>query len=207
MGMQLEQLELGLDFLPAPGRLSSVDRQLPVRAAYPERPRCRSADHGRAGSGARFALYRRVSTVEYQHSESSLGLQRDGATDVIADRGRIVAELFDVGYSRTEPWDRRPQAARLLQAVTSPDRGFDAVIVGESERAFTGTHLQPLAPVFLAHGVQAWLPELDGPVDLADPAHHALILQLGERSRREVVRARHRTTAAMRVQARDQGRS
>ena len=33
-----------------------------------------------------------------------------------------------------------------------------------------------------------------------------LVSDLGERSRREVSRARYRTTAAMRVQARDQGR-
>jgi site-specific DNA recombinase len=117
-----------------------------------------------------------------------------------------VAEFFDIGCSRRVPWARRQQAARLLEAVASPDRRFDAIIVGESERAFTGTQLLRLAPLFLAHGVQVWLPELDGPVDLTDPVHQALIMQLGERSRREVARARYRTTAAMRVQARDQGR-
>jgi hypothetical protein len=148
----------------------------------------------------RFAFYGRVSTLEYQDPESSLGWQRDSALDMIADRGRIVAEFFDVGYSRTVPWARRRQAARLLEAVTNPRRGFDAIIVGESERAFTGTQLLHLAQVFLAHGVQVWLPELDGPVDLTDPAHQGLIMWLGERSRREVARARHRTTAAMRAQ-------
>jgi DNA invertase Pin-like site-specific DNA recombinase len=154
----------------------------------------------------RFAFYGRVSTVEFQDAGSSLGWQRDSAREVIAGRGRIVAEFFDVGCSRRVAWAGRRQAARLLEAVATPDRGFDAIIVGESERAFTGTQLLRLAPVFLAHGVQVWLPELDGPVDLTDPAHQALIMRLGERSRREVARARYRTTAAMRVQARDQGR-
>jgi hypothetical protein len=125
----------------------------------------------------RFALYGRVSTVEYQDPESSLGWQRDSALDVIADRGRIVAEFIDVGYSRTVPWARRRQAP-------PGNRG----------------------QVFLAHRVQVWLPELDGPVDLTDPAHQALIFRLGERARREVARARRRTTTAMRAQARDQGR-
>jgi len=154
----------------------------------------------------RFAFYGRVSTVEYQDAGSSLGWQRDSASEVIAGRGRIVAEFFDVGCSRRVPWARRSEAARLLEAVTDPDRGFDAIIVGEAERAFTGTQLLHLAPVFLAHGVQVWLPEVDGPVDLADSAHRALSMQLGERSRREVSRDRYRTTAAMRAQARDQGR-
>jgi hypothetical protein len=44
----------------------------------------------------------------------------------------------------------------------------------------------PVAAV--THGVQVWLPELDGPVDLTHPTHQALIMQLGERARREVAR-------------------
>ena len=206
MGILLEQLDLGFDLLPGPGRPPTADRRVTVWAAHQVCPRRRSSGRGRAAGGVRFAFYGRVSTVEYQDPESSLGWQRDSALDVIADRGRIVVEFFDVGYSRTVPWARRRQAARLLEAVASPRRGFDAIIVGESERAFTGTQLLHLAQVFLAHGVQVWLPELDGPVDLTDPAHQALIMWLGERCRREVARARYRTTAAMRVQARDQGR-
>jgi hypothetical protein len=170
MGMQLEQLDLELDLLPDPGHPPTVDRRLTVWAAHRERPRRRSCGCGQSESTQRFALYGRVSTVEYQDAGSSLGWQRASAGDVIAGRGRIVAEFFDVGYPRRGPWARRPQAARLLEAVTNPDRGFDAIIVGESERAFTGTQLLHLAPIFLAHGVQVWLPELDGPVDLTDPA-------------------------------------
>jgi site-specific DNA recombinase len=206
MGMQLEQLDLGFDLLPDPGHPPVVDQRLTVWAARQERPRRRSSGPGRAGGGLRFAFYGRVSTVEFQDAGSSAGWQRDSASEMIAGRGRIVAEFFDVGCSRRVPWARRRQAACLLHAVTNPDRGFDAIIVGESERAFTGTQLLRLAPILLAHGVQVWLPELDGPVDLTDPAHQALIMALGEQSRREVSRARYRTTAAMRVQARDQGR-
>ncbi len=210
MGVLLEQLDLGLDLTPglAPPRGPSLgsNRQLTDWVSGSQRSPRRSCGRGRAGAGVRFAFYGRVSTLEYQDPVSSLGWQRDSAIDVIADRGRIVTEFFDVGYSRTVPWARRRQAARLLEAVTNPGREFDAIIVGESERAFTGTQLLHLAQVFLAHGVQVWLPELDGPVDLTDPAHQALIMWLGERARREVARARYRTTAAMRVQARDQGR-
>jgi site-specific DNA recombinase len=107
--------------------------------------------------------------MEFQDASSSLGWQWDSASEVIAGRGRIVAEFFDVGCSRRVPWERRRQAACLLGAVTNPDRKFDAIIVGESERAFTGTQLLRLAPLFLAHGVQVWLPEIDGPVDLTGP--------------------------------------
>jgi DNA invertase Pin-like site-specific DNA recombinase len=182
------------------------DRRLYSWAVGNDRSPADRPPHPDAVGGALVAFYGRASTPEFQHGESSLGWQRGSAIEVIAGRGRIAAEFFDIGYSRRGPWAHRREAVRLLQAVTSPDRGFDAIIVGESERAFTGTQLVHLAPIFLAHGVQAWLPELDGPADLTDPAHQALILRLGERARREVARVRHRTTAAMRVQARGQGR-
>ncbi|WP_306215799.1 serine integrase family protein [Actinoplanes sp. RD1] len=51
-----------------------------------------------------------------------------------------------------------------------------------------------------------WIAECDGPVDLTDPEHRALLRMLGHQSQREVLRARRRTTAAMSAQARTQGR-
>jgi len=44
------------------------------------------------------------------------------------------------------------------------------------------------------------------PVDPADPAHSALVALLGAKAKHEVVRARHRTLAAMRAQTVEQGR-
>jgi hypothetical protein len=43
----------------------------------------------------------------------------------------MVAEYFDIGESRSLPWKRRPEATRLLDALANPDRGFDAVVIGE----------------------------------------------------------------------------
>ena len=48
--------------------------------------------------------------------------------------------------------------------------------------------------------------EIGGPVDSGDPVHQAMMLMLGQQSQREILRARFRTTAAMRVQAQEQGR-
>ena len=55
-----------------------------------------------------------------------------------AGSGVIMAEFFDTWESRTLPWTRRPQAAALVAALADPDRGWDAIVIGEYERAFYG---------------------------------------------------------------------
>jgi DNA invertase Pin-like site-specific DNA recombinase len=125
---------------------------------------------------------------------------------LVAGHGRIVVEFFDAGVSRRAAWPGRPQAALLLAAIMDPARGFDAIVVGEYERAFAGQQLAQLAPLLRRHGVRLWLPETYGPVDFDNPRHLAVIDALGVRSQREVCRARYRTTAAMRAQAEVQGR-
>ena len=156
--------------------------------------------------GLRFAFYGRMSTVEHQDRVTSRHWQRDCATELVAAHGVIVAEYFDVGCSRRRGWRQRPQAAALLAALDDPDRGFDAIVVGEYERAFSANQLQHLAPVLEQHAVQLWLPRTDGPVDHHNPTHQALIMMLGTQSKREVQRARFRVVTAMRAQAQEQGR-
>jgi hypothetical protein len=53
-----------------------------------------------------------------------------------AGYGVIVAVFFDAGESRTLPWARRPQTAALVAALADPDRGWDAIVIGEYERGF-----------------------------------------------------------------------
>ena len=156
--------------------------------------------------GIRFAFYGRMSTREFQDRLSSARWQRDFAGDVIDGRGVIVAEFFDVGHSRQVPWPRRPQAARLLATLADPHRGFDAVVVGEFERAFYGNQFRDLAPLFNLYGVQLWLPELNGPVDATNELHLSLLALLGVHSKREIQRSRSRAKAAMRAQVIEQGR-
>ena len=80
-----------------------------------------AAGHGRGG--LRFAFYGRVSTEDWQDPVTSRARQRDQAAALVAGHGRMVAEFFDVGYSRTLAWVRRPQAAALVAARADPDRG------------------------------------------------------------------------------------
>jgi hypothetical protein len=128
-----------------------------------------------ASAGLRFAFYGRTSTSRQQDPETSREWQRDDAARVIDGHGQIVTEFFDVGSSRSLPWHLRPQAAALLRAASRPDRGFDAVVIGEFERAFAGRPAKPIIAQLQACGVQVWLAEFDGPVDLTDPVHQALL--------------------------------
>jgi DNA invertase Pin-like site-specific DNA recombinase len=157
--------------------------------------------------GLRFAFYGRMSTEDFQDKLSSARWQRDFAEELTTGHGTIVADFFDVGVSRRLPWRKRPQAARLLAALADPDRSFDAIVIGEFERAIFGDQLDQLAPIFQRHDMQVWLPELSGPIDFSDPMHLALLKLLAVHSKREVLRARYRALASMRAQVCQQGRN
>ncbi|QYN26414.1 recombinase family protein [Amycolatopsis sp. DSM 110486] len=86
------------------------------------------------------------------------------------------------------------------------DRGFDAIVVGEYERAFYGDQFAAVMAMLSKRGVQMWLPETRGPVDVDSPVHQAIMMLLGSQSRREVLRARHRVMATMHTQSCVQGR-
>jgi hypothetical protein len=115
----------------------------------------------------------------------------------ITGEGAIVADYFDAGCSGAVVTTSTGGALRALTA--------DAIVVGKYERAFSGNQIA-LAPLLDAHGIRLWLPEAFGFVDMNEPAHRALMMMLGAQSRREVLYARHRVLAAMRIQACEQGR-
>ncbi len=106
---------------------------------------------------------------------------------------------------RTLAWARRPQAAALVAALADPERGWDAIVIGEYERAFYGGQYASMAPLFAHYGVKLWLPEAGGPVGNGED-HEQLMLALGLQSKREVTRTRIRVRTAMATQTREQGR-
>jgi site-specific DNA recombinase len=103
-------------------------------------------------------------------------------------------------------WGRRPQAAALVAQLADPCRGWDAIVVGEYERAFYGSQYAAMAPLFEHYGVQLWMPEAGGRVDFASGHDERAMTVLGLSSKREVTRTSIRVRTAMAVQAREQGR-
>ncbi len=123
-----------------------------------------------------FAFYGRVSTEDQQDPEASRAWRLTRSRALIEPAGgQIVAEFFDVGLSRSLPWKRRSQAARLLAALRDPDRGFDAVVIGEPQRAFYGNRFGFTFPLFEHYGIALWVPEVGGghrPQQRRSPPHH-----------------------------------
>ena len=155
----------------------------------------------------RFAFYGRVSTEDQQDPNASHNWQRSRARTLIEPAGgRIVQEFFDVGLSRSLPWKRRPAAALLLAALKNPHRGFDAVVIGEPQRAFYGNQYGLTFPLFVHYGVKLWVPEVGGPIDPDSEAHDLVMSVFGGMSKGERTRIRIRVRAAMGAQAVMEGR-
>lgn len=151
-----------------------------------------------------FAFYGRVSTEDRQDPTSSRAWQLNRANDLIAPTGgEIVVEYFDIGQSRSLPWQRRPEASRLLTALADRTRGFDAVVIGEPHRAFSGNQFGLTFPLFVHHGVELWVPEIGGRIDPDSEAHDLVMTLFGGMSKGERNRIRTRVRTAMKVQARD----
>ena len=166
--------------------------------------RCRDGDP--APGRLRFAFYGRVSTEDWQDPVTSRTRQREQAEALVRGHGQIVAEFFDVGHTRKLAWPRRPQSAALVAQLADPDRGWDAIVIGEYERAFYGSQYATMAPLFEHYGVQLWTPEAGGRVDFRSEHDEKTMTELGLSSKREVTRTSIRVRTAMMVQTREQGR-
>ncbi|WP_434740779.1 recombinase family protein [Micromonospora sp. SH-82] len=154
----------------------------------------------------RFAFYDRVSTEDQQVPVASRNWQRTRATGLIEPAGGIiVAEFFDIGLSRSLPWKRRPLAANLLDALADPNRGFDAVVIGEPQRAFYGNQYSLTMPVFSHYGVGLWVPEVGGAIDPESEAHDLIMSVFGGMSKGERTRVKVRVRTAMTSQAKIEG--
>jgi site-specific DNA recombinase len=155
----------------------------------------------------RLAFWGRVSTEDNQDPESSRGWQLTRARTLIEPHGgQIVTEFFDVDKSRSIPPARRPEAARLLAALADPNRGFDAVVVGEPQRAFYGNQFGNTFPIFAHYGVPLWVPEVGGPIDPDNEAHDLIMSVFGGVSKGERNRIWIRVRSAMAAQAQLEGR-
>lgn len=153
------------------------------------------------------AFYGRCSTEDNQDPETSRGWQLSNARKFVEPLGGIVStEFFDIGQSRSVPWDRRREGSRLLRALKDPGRTWSAVVVGEGTRCWFGNQFSLIAPRFAAYGVELWVPELGGKFDPRNASHKMLMSVLGGMSESERQHVQARVRAAMDAQVVNEGR-
>ena len=90
-----------------------------------------------------------------------------------------------------------PRPARLLASIAGTDRMFDAVVIGEPQRAFYGNQFGLTFPVLTHFGVQLWVPEVGGVVDPGSEAHDMVMMLFGGMSKAERTRVQLRVKVAM----------
>ena len=91
----------------------------------------------------------------------------------------ITAEFFDNGRSPASFRGAPPQAAALVAQLADPERAWDAVAIGEYERAFYGSQYASMAPLFEHYGIPLWTPEVGGRIDFHAEDHEQTMLALG----------------------------
>jgi len=179
-------------------------------AEWAERSALRRAGRLTAGGPVpgrlRFVFYGRVSTEDWQDPVTSRARQREQAGALVRGHGQIVAEFLGVGQTRKLAWACRPQSAALVAQLADPDRGWDAIVIREYERAFYGSQYAAMAPLFEHYGVQLWTPEAGGRVDFRSEHDERTMTMPVQSSKREITRTSIRVRAAMAVQTREQGR-
>jgi site-specific DNA recombinase len=55
--------------------------------------------------------------------------------------------------------------------LADPERGWEAIVIGEYERAFYGGQYASMAPLFEHYGIQLWTPEVGGRIDFHADDH------------------------------------
>ncbi|NRQ30616.1 recombinase family protein [Nonomuraea sp. NN258] len=120
--------------------------------------------------------------------------------------GKIVEQHFDIDKSRFIPPQRRPEAGALLGELRNPRRAFDAVVVGEPQRAFYGNQFGNTFDIFNHFGVPLWVPEVGGPIDPTNEAHELIMMMFGGVSKGERNRIKVRVRTAMSALAEIEGR-
>ncbi|MEJ7582685.1 MAG: recombinase family protein [Acidimicrobiales bacterium] len=144
------------------------------------------------------AAYIRTSTDDQQSPEDSKRWQLDIVTRLVTPAGgAIVATYHDIDVTRERPWARRPEASRLLADAANPARGWQALVIAEPQRAFSGGQFQLVFPQLTHYGVDLWVPELGGRVDPDSEGHEMLMSLFGGLSKAERRRLQIRTHNAV----------
>ncbi|GAA0584489.1 recombinase family protein [Kribbella sandramycini] len=166
-----------------------------------------AAEAGSGGGVGRLSFYGRCSTEDNQDPATSKAWQLGEAARFVEPLGgEIVAEYFDIGQSRSLPWERRDEASRVLRALKDPGRGWDGLVVGEATRCWFSNQFSLTWPKFDRFGVSLWIPSLGGRFDPENTVHDMAMTITGGLSKSERQHVQKRVRAAMAAQVLIDGR-
>ena len=131
--------------------------------------------HDRPETGCRLAFWGRVSTEDNQDPESSRGWQLTRAKALIEPHGGHRRRVLRHRQVPLHPAAAAAAGQRAARGAGRPERGFEAVVVGEPQRAFYGNQFGNTFPLFAHYGVPLWVPEVGGPIDPDNEAHDLIM--------------------------------
>lgn len=130
------------------------------------------ADQSDGGGIGRLAFYGRCSTEDNQDPATPKAWQLGEAQRFVEPLGgEVVEEFFDIGQSRSLPWERRTEANEVLRALKNPQRGWDGLVVGEASRCWFSNQFSLTWPKFDRYGVSLSIPSLGGRFDPENTVH------------------------------------
>jgi hypothetical protein len=166
-----------------------------------------AVDAGSAGGVGRLAVLWPLSTEDNQDPATSKAWQMGEAARFVEPLGgEIVEEFFDIGQSRSLPWERRAEANRTLQALKHPERGWDGLVVGEATGCWFSNQFSLTWPKFDRYGVSLWIPSLGGRFDPENTVHDMAMTITGGLSKSERQHVQRRVRVAMAAQVLIDGR-
>jgi DNA invertase Pin-like site-specific DNA recombinase len=148
----------------------------------------------------KFAFYARVSTAQehgFQEAQSSLDWQQSRATSLIKEQGEIVATYFDIDERRATPFIRRAKGREIIKELQEGTNQWNALVVGEVKRVFSGSQLEDVYPLLERRGVELWIPEIGGRYDGANLGHRLLLALEGIMGKNESDTIRGRVRDSM----------
>ena len=149
----------------------------------------------------RFALTPAPRPTTLQDPADSLRWQTDTAARLVAPHGEIFATYHDIDKSRSLPWERRPEASRILHDLKNPNRGgtpWSLLSRNGPSRARSSRASCSSSPTTACRcGCPSWA----APVDINNDGHYMALSNYGTMSRAERNRTRLRVANAVRAHA------
>lgn len=131
-----------------------------------------------AGHGLRFVFYGRTKTPMPARSQGAVRereRQLAIARSLAGGSGLIAISYFETRSDFFSTWRHRPKARRIIDSLSNPDRGFDAIVVADTRAVMSVHEFDRLTFQCLLYSVQLWCPETGGRFEPQRSSHQEIM--------------------------------